>query len=82
MKHDMDLLHLKPDLQERIYEVIRHHWSVFDKKGVFVPVKHYECVIDTGNSWPVTVKKILHGKQETIIMCKCFAALAKVGHIR
>jgi hypothetical protein len=26
MKRDMDLLHLKPDLQERIYDVIRHHW--------------------------------------------------------
>ncbi len=82
MKHDMDLLHLKPDLQERIYDVIRRHWYVFDKKGVFVPVKHYECVIDTGNGQPIAVKKILYGKRETIIMCKCIAALAKVGHIR
>jgi hypothetical protein len=81
MKHDMDLLHLKPDLQERIYNVIRCHWSVFDKKGIFVPVKHYECVIDTGNSRPIAVKKILYGEQETVIMRKCIAAVAKVGHI-
>jgi hypothetical protein len=82
MKHDMDLLHLKPDLQERIHNIIRHHWSVFDEKGVFVPVKHYECVIDTGNSRPIAVKKILYGERETVIMHKCIAALAKVGHIR
>ncbi len=82
MKHDMDLLHLKPDLQERIYDVIRRHWSLFDEQGVFVPVKHYECVIDTGNSQLIAVKKILYGKRETIIMRKCIASLAKVGHIR
>ncbi len=70
MKRDMDLSHLKPNLQERIYNVIRRHWSVFDKKGVFVPVKHYECVIDTRNSRPIAVKKILYGKRETIIMHK------------
>ncbi len=82
MKHDMDLSHLESNLQERIYNIVRRHWSVFDKKGVFVPVKHYECVIDTGNSRPIAVKKILYGKRETVIMCKCIAALAKVGHIR
>jgi hypothetical protein len=82
IKRDMDLLHLKPNLQERIYGIIRRHWSVFDKKGVFVPVKHYECVINTGNSRPIAVKKILYGEQETVIMRKCITALAKVGHIR
>ncbi len=78
----MDLSHLEPDLQERIYDILRRHWSVFDEKGVFVPVKHYKCVIDTGNSWPIAVKKILYGKQETVIRCKCIAALEKVDHIR
>ncbi len=82
MKRDMDLSHLEPNLQERIYNVIRRPWSVFDEKGVFVPVKHYECVIDTGNSRPIAVKKILYGKRETVIMHKCIAALAKAGHIR
>jgi len=62
MKHDMDLSHLEPNFQERKYEVSRRHWSVFDEKGVFVPVKHYECVIDTGNSRPIAVKKILYGE--------------------
>ncbi len=82
MKHDTDLSHLEPNLQERIYHILRRHWSVFDEKGVFVPVKHYECVIDTGNSRPIAVKKILYGKQETVIMHKCIAALEKVNHIK
>ena len=82
LKRDMDLSHLEPDLQERIYDILRHHWSVFDEKGVFVPVKHYKCVINTGHSRPIAVKKILFGKRETVIMRKCIAALEKVGHIR
>ena len=82
LKRDMDLSHLEPDLQERIYDILRRHWPVFDEKGVFVPVKHYECVIDTGNSRPIAVKKILYGERETVIMRKCIAALEKVGHIR
>jgi hypothetical protein len=78
---DMDLSHLDPTLQEKIYQIIRDHWSVFDKKGVFILVKNYECVIDTGSSRPIAVKKILYGKRETVIICKCIAALAKVGHL-
>jgi hypothetical protein len=82
MKRDMDLSHLKSDLQERIYDVIRRHWSVFDKKGVLVPIKHCECVIDTRNSRLIAVKKIVYGERETVIMRKCIAALVKVGHIQ
>jgi hypothetical protein len=82
MKRDIDLSHLETNLQERMYNVIRCHWSMFDEKGVFVLVKHYECVIDTGNSPPIAINKILYGKRETVIMRKCIAALAKVGHIR
>jgi hypothetical protein len=64
----MDLSYLDPTLQERIYNIICHYWSVFDQKGIFIPVKHYECVIDTGNAQPISVKKILYGEHETIIM--------------
>jgi hypothetical protein len=72
---------LNPALQEQIYTIIHEYWSVFDKKGVFVPVRNYECVIDTRSAQPIAVKKIIYGKQETVIMWKCIAALAKVGHI-
>jgi len=39
MRKDLDLSDLDPDLQEKIYPIIRKYWSVFDEKGVFVPVK-------------------------------------------
>jgi hypothetical protein len=81
MLKDLDLSHLDPDLQERIYGIIQKYWSVFDEKGVFVPVKNYECVINTGTARPISLKKILYGERKTIIMRKCIAALAKVGHI-
>ncbi len=79
---DVDLSHLEPNLQEEVYNMIQEFWSVFDGKGVFVPVKNYECVINTGTARPIAVKKILYGKRKSIIMRRCIAALAKVGHIR
>jgi hypothetical protein len=81
MHKNMDLSHLNPALQEKIYTIICERWSVFDKKGVFASVKNYECVIDTGSAWPIAVKRILYGEQELVIMRKCIAALAKVGQI-
>ncbi len=55
---------------------------MFDEKGIFIPVKNYECVINTGNAPPIAVKKILYGPKETHIMWECIAALEKVGHIQ
>ncbi len=78
---DVDLSHLEPNLQEEVYNIIQEFWSVFDGKGVFVPFKNYECVIDTGTSQPIAVKKILYGERKSIIMRRCIAALAEVGHI-
>jgi hypothetical protein len=82
MHTNMDLSHLPPALQDKLYQIVHDHWLVFDEKGVFIPVKNYECVIDTGTSQPIDVKKILYGKRETKIMQKCISALAKGGHIR
>jgi hypothetical protein len=55
---------------------------VFDKRGVFVLVKNYECVINTGTGRPIAVKKILYSESETVIMQCCISASAKVGHIQ
>jgi len=81
MRQDVDLSHLDPDLQEKVYSLIRECWSVFNSKGVFILVKNYECIIDTGNACPIAVKKILYGERKTVIMRQCIAALAMVGHI-
>jgi hypothetical protein len=74
--------HLDPDVGDRIYALVIKYWSVIDDKGVFIPVKNYECVIDTGDAPPIAVKKILYRPKETPIMRDAIAALAKVGQIR
>jgi hypothetical protein len=81
MRKDVNLSHIAPNLQEQVYSMIRKSWSVFDSKGVFIPVKHYECIINTGTTRPIAMKKIFYGECKTVIMRHCIAALAKVGHI-
>ncbi len=62
MRKKVDLSHLDLDLQNQVYNLIREFWPVFDERGVFVPVKNYECVIDTGTTRPIAIKKIFYGK--------------------
>jgi hypothetical protein len=54
---------------------------VFDDRGTFIPVRNYQCVIDTGSARPIAVKKTHYGPRETVIMRKSIAALEKVGQI-
>jgi hypothetical protein len=78
----LNLSHLNDALQDRIYTLVKKYWSVFDDRGVWVPVKNYECVIDTGNSPPIAVKNIRYGPKELPIMRKAITGLEQVGHIR
>ncbi len=57
------LSHLDPDFWEQVYNLIHEYWLVFDKLGVFVPVKKYKCVINTDIAHPIAGKKILYGKK-------------------
>ncbi len=82
MHADLDLSHLPVEIQDHVFSLIREFWSVFDGKGYTVPVKNYECIIDTGSARPIAVKKILYGDNEIPIMRRCIAKLAEVGHIR
>jgi len=82
MREELDLSHLPLEVQHQVYSLVCEFWSVFDCKGVTVPVKYYECIIDTGTAWPIVIKKILYGENEAIIMRKCVEKLSEVGHIR
>ena len=82
LRKKVNLSHLNHDQQTKVYDFIPEFWPVFDERGIFVPVKNYECVINTGTAHPIAVKKILYDKRETIIMRRCISALAKVGHIQ
>ena len=59
MRKKVDLSHLDLNLQSQVYDLIREFWPVFDERGVFVPVKNYECDIDTGTARPIAVKNRL-----------------------
>lgn len=78
----LDTSHLDNDTATKLKNLIIKYWAVFDESTAFVPVKNYECVIDTGTARPIAVKKINYGHLETPIMRRCIAALEKVGHIR
>jgi hypothetical protein len=80
-KH-LNLSHLDQALGDRIYTLVIRYWSVFDKRGIFVLVQNYKCVIDTCNAAPIAVKKIYYGPKEIPIMHQAIAALQKVGHIQ
>jgi hypothetical protein len=82
LTRDLDFLHLKPHVHDKVYAIVQKYWSVFNDKGIFIPVKNYECVIDTRDAQPIAVKKIIYGPKETLIMRDAIAALAKVGHIQ
>jgi hypothetical protein len=77
----LNLSHLDIALQDRIYALVKKYWSVFDDRGVWVPVRNYECVIDTGDAPPIAVKNIQYGPKELPIMRKAIAGLEQVGHI-
>ena len=81
MDKHLDVSHLPSGVQTLVTALVKKYWCVFDEKGLYVPVKDYECVIDTGNHRPIAVTKINYGPQESIIMRKCIAALLKLGHI-
>jgi hypothetical protein len=81
MRRDLNLSHLEPHVCNQVYDLVKKYWPVFDKNGVFVPIKNYECVINTGDSPPIAIKQILYGPKETPIMQKAIAALKKVGQI-
>ncbi len=81
LQKDLALLHLKPHVRNTVYAILQKYWSVFNDKGVFIPVKNYKCVIDTGEAQPIAIKKTIYGPKEPPIMRDAIAALAKVGHI-
>ncbi len=68
LRNNIDLSHLDGTTRDLVYKLLQKYWSVFDDKGQFVPVKDYQCYIDTGSARPICVKNINHGPREIPIM--------------
>ena len=82
MKTELDVSHLARDEAAALVSLIQKYWCVFDDRGTFVPVRNYECIIDTGTASPIAIKRIRYGPREIPIMRKCITLLEKLGHIR
>jgi hypothetical protein len=70
-----------PEQGAKLAALIKQYWCVFDDRSNFVPVHNYQCVINTGNATPITVKKMHYCPREIPIMRRSIIALEKVGHI-
>ena len=79
---ELDVSHLDPEQGAQLTALIKKYWCVFDDRGTFVPVKQYQCFIDTGTATPIAVKNIRYGPREIPIMEQSIAALEKMGQIR
>jgi hypothetical protein len=81
LRKQLNLSQLDMSVRNQVYRLIQKYWSIFNNKGQFIPIRDYQCVIDTGKARPISVKKIHYGPHKTPNMHKCIAALEKLGHI-
>jgi hypothetical protein len=77
----LNISNLPPSSWDKVINLGKKYLTVFDGRGVWVSVKNYKCIINTGNTLPMTVKKIHYGPKEIPIMKKAITALLKAGHI-
>ena len=75
------ITHLTPEQQKIIVDVVKSKWRVFSKEGVVVPIKNYECEIDTGNAQPIACKKAVFGPREAPIIEAAIAKLVELDHV-
>ncbi len=75
----LDLSHLDSSIQLTFTNLVKKYWSVFNKRGVWVPVWNYECVIDTGDAPPIPVKKIQYGPKENQLCGRPLPPLKRLG---
>ena len=70
--------HLPPDIASKLIELVKEFWCVFDKNGLLVPVKDYECVIDTGNHPPIACRNPRYGHHEIPLMKEAIDKLCEL----
>ena len=78
LKDELIISHLSEFQQNTLLAVIKKYWRVFCKGGVTIPVKDYECEIDTGNAAPIRCKNPTFGPHETPIIEQAIAKLVEL----
>jgi hypothetical protein len=64
LRSELDFSHLVPPICNHGNSLLQKYWSVFDDKGLFIPVKDYKCFIDMGSTRTICVKKIKYDPWE------------------
>ena len=77
----LSLSHLTPPQRTTLLNLIKNYWRIFSKKGVTVPVKDYQCEIDTGRARPIACKNPSFGPRELPIIKKAIAKLLELGYV-
>lgn len=77
LRRELNLEHLEPAQREKVKQLVMKYWPVFADEGVVVPVKDYECVIDTGTNRPVACKSVTYGELESPLIERDIAKLLR-----
>ena len=82
LSESLSISHLTLDQQSSLTSLIQKYWRIFSKKGVTIPVKDYECEIDTGNARPIVCKNIKFSPLELLLIKAAITKILELGHIR
>ena len=66
---------------QRILKLIKKYWCCFCKSNVPIPIRNYECHIDTGKAKPTVAKNVRFGMHERPIMQAAIDALLQKNQI-
>ena len=70
-----------PEGKLRITQLIKEYWCCFCKENVPIPIRNYECHIDTGKAKPTVSKNIRFGMHERPILQAAIDALLDKNQI-
>ena len=79
---ELQTAHLPSDIASELIALVKEFWCVFDKRGLLVPVKDYECVIDTGNHPPIACRNPNYGHHEIPIMKDAIGKLLELNQTK
>jgi len=74
-------LHLEPATAQRLMNLIKRYWCVFNPEGLKHTVIGYKCTNDTGNHKPVAAKNPNYGPRESVITKKHIAVLNELNQV-
>jgi hypothetical protein len=73
--------HVPLPIRETLITLIKQFWWCFCTENVQIPIKGYQCIIDTGSAKPTVARNIRYGIHGIPIMNKATNSLLKLDQI-